>query len=145
MKFKVIITYDPEYKGYYVDVPELEGCMSQGKTIDEALVNIKDAISGWIEVEKKHNRFKFNEPKDIFIGEVTIWMGLLSNISGRKAVSVFCKFGYIKSCQTGSHIILYQENKPTLSIPNHKELAPGLLRALLRKSGISVEDFLSNL
>ena len=72
MKFKVIITYDPEYKGYVVDVPELEGCMSQGKTIDEALENIKDAISGWIEVEKKHNRFKPPEPKEIFIGEVSV-------------------------------------------------------------------------
>jgi hypothetical protein len=37
MKFKVVITYDSEYGGYIVDVPELVGCMSQGKTIDEAL------------------------------------------------------------------------------------------------------------
>ena len=36
MKFKVIITYDPEYQGCVIDVPELFGCMSQGKTIDEA-------------------------------------------------------------------------------------------------------------
>ncbi len=41
MKFKVIITYDPEYNGYVVDVPMLEGCMSEGKTIDEALKNVK--------------------------------------------------------------------------------------------------------
>lgn len=40
MKFKVVITHDPEYKGYVIDVPELVGCMSQGKTIDEALVHI---------------------------------------------------------------------------------------------------------
>ena len=72
MKFKVIITFDPEYKGYIVEAPELEGCMSQGKTIDEALENIKDAITGWIEVEKKHNRFNITEPKEIFIGEVTV-------------------------------------------------------------------------
>jgi len=31
MRFKVIITYDKDYKGYVVDVPELNGCMSQGK------------------------------------------------------------------------------------------------------------------
>jgi len=54
MKFKVVITYDSEYDGYVIDVPELLGCMSQGKTIDEALNNIKDAIKGWLEVEKKH-------------------------------------------------------------------------------------------
>ena len=72
MKFKIVIMYDPEYEGYVVDVPELVGCMSQGKTIDEALKNIKDAISGWLYVEKKHNRLDIHEMGDIFIGEVTI-------------------------------------------------------------------------
>ena len=69
-------------------------------------------------------------------------MGILSNISGKQAVKIFNKFGYILDHQTGSHLILYHENKPTLSIPNHKELAPGLLRALIRKAGITVEEFL---
>ncbi len=72
MKFKVLITYDPEYKGYVVDVPELEGCMSQGKTIDEALRNIKDAIKGWIETETKYGRFSYNQETEIFLGEVSI-------------------------------------------------------------------------
>jgi predicted RNase H-like HicB family nuclease len=72
MKFNVIITYDPEYEGYVVDVPELVGCMSQGKTLDEALNNTKDAIKGWLEVEKKHGRFKVVEEKEIFLGEVTV-------------------------------------------------------------------------
>lgn len=69
-------------------------------------------------------------------------MGILSNISGKNAVKIFQKFGYIIDHQTGSHLILYHESKPTLSVPNHKELAPGLLRALIRKAGITVEDFL---
>lgn len=71
-------------------------------------------------------------------------MGILSNISGKQAVKIFNKFGYIIDHQTGSHLILYHQNKPTLSVPNHKELAPGLLRALIRKAGITVEDFLKN-
>lgn len=69
-------------------------------------------------------------------------MSILSNISGREAVKIFEKFGYLLDHQTGSHMILYHENKPTLSIPNHRELAPGLLRSLIRKSGLKVEDFL---
>lgn len=69
-------------------------------------------------------------------------MGILSNISGKEAVNIFRKFGYVVDHQTGSHILLYHDEKPTLSIPNHKELAPGLLRGLLRKSGISVQEFL---
>lgn len=69
-------------------------------------------------------------------------MGILSNISGKDAVRIFQKFGYILDHQTGSHMILYHESKPTLSIPNHKELAPGLLRGLIRKSGLTVDEFL---
>jgi len=72
MKYKVVIMYDKEYKGYVVDVPELNGCMSQGKSIDEALENIKDAIKGWLTVEKKHSRLEKSEFDSIFLGEVTV-------------------------------------------------------------------------
>ena len=72
MNYKVIIMYDKEFEGYVVDVPALTGCMSQGKTIDEALENIKDAIRGWLHVEKKHNRSQENEISELLIGEVTI-------------------------------------------------------------------------
>lgn len=73
MKYKVIIRYDKEYEGYYIDVPSLPGCMSQGKTIEESLNNIKDAIKGWLITEKKHRRFAEQEPEEeIFLGEVTV-------------------------------------------------------------------------
>lgn len=72
MKFKVVITYDSDYEGYVVDVPELVGCMSQGKTIDEALHNIRDAIKGWLEVEKRHGRLELHEEKEMFLGEVAV-------------------------------------------------------------------------
>jgi predicted RNase H-like HicB family nuclease len=72
MRYKVVITYDSEYEGYVVDVPELVGCMTQGKTIDEALNNVKDAIKGWLEVEKKYGRLENYEEKEIFLGEVTV-------------------------------------------------------------------------
>ena len=72
MNYKVIIMYDKEYEGYVVDVPELNGCMSQGKTMDEALKNIKDAIKGWLHVEGKHNRLERDEIKEVFVGEVVV-------------------------------------------------------------------------
>jgi len=40
-------------------------------------------------------------------------------------------------------MILFHPLRPTLSLPNHKELAPGLLRALIRNSGVSMEEFLA--
>ena len=49
MKLHVIIEQDEA--GYYVaEVPALPGCLSQGKTHDEAIANIKEAIEGWLEV-----------------------------------------------------------------------------------------------
>ena len=72
MKYKVVILYDPEYEGYVVEAPELPGCMSQGKTLDEALEHIKDAIKGWLYVAKKHDRSDMHEMRDMFLGEVTI-------------------------------------------------------------------------
>lgn len=71
-------------------------------------------------------------------------MGRLSNISGKKTVKIFQKFGYTIEHQTVSHMILYHPSRATLSVSNHKELAPGLLRGLLRKSGITVEEFIDN-
>lgn len=71
-KFGVVITYDPEYRGYVVDVPELPGCMSQGKTFDEARENIKDAIRGWLRVEKKRRKPGTRETREVFLGEVTV-------------------------------------------------------------------------
>lgn len=70
-------------------------------------------------------------------------MSRLSNISGRVAVKIFSKFGYVLDHQTGSHMILYHETRPTLSIPAHRELAPGLLRGLIQKAGLTVDEFLT--
>ena len=49
MKLHVIIEKDEA--GYYVaEVPAFPGCFSQGKTYEEAIANIKEAIEGWLEV-----------------------------------------------------------------------------------------------
>lgn len=52
VKFAVTLVYDHSYGGYVADVPQLPGCMSQGKSIEEALANIKEAITLYIEEEK---------------------------------------------------------------------------------------------
>lgn len=41
-------------------------------------------------------------------------------------------------------MILWHDSKPTLSVPNHKELAPGLLRSLIHQAGITVDEFLGH-
>ena len=54
MKFRIIIEHDVDGT-YTVECPNLPGCISQGKTREEALRNIKDAIEGYLISLKKHN------------------------------------------------------------------------------------------
>ncbi len=45
--------------------------------------------------------------------------------------------------QVGSHLIMRKKClKITLSIPQHKELKPGLLRKLIKDAGLTVEEFI---
>lgn len=50
-KYRLEISLLPENEGggIFIEVPDLPGCMSDGETLDEAIENVKDAISGWIE------------------------------------------------------------------------------------------------
>lgn len=70
-------------------------------------------------------------------------MGVLSNISGKNAVKIFKKIGYFIDRQEGSHMILLneQDGYPPLVIPNHKELAPGLLAAQIKRAKLTVDEF----
>jgi len=54
MKFRIIIEQD-EDGNYIAQCPTLPGCISQGKTREEALSNIKDAIYGYLASLKKHD------------------------------------------------------------------------------------------
>ena len=64
-------------------------------------------------------------------------------VSGADAVKAFQKAGYQFDDQHGSHMILRRSDPPhrRLSIPNHKELAKGTLRALIREAGLTVDEF----
>ena len=61
--------------------------------------------------------------------------------SGADAVKAFRRLGYEVDHQTCSHIILRQPTGRRLTVPNHRELAKGTLRALIREAGITKEEF----
>jgi predicted RNA binding protein YcfA (HicA-like mRNA interferase family) len=64
-------------------------------------------------------------------------------LSGRDVVGVFERFGWQNVRQRGSHIILTKEgSRATLSVPDHKEIARGTLRSLIRAAGLTVEQFM---
>ena len=62
--------------------------------------------------------------------------------SGRQVVEVLESLGWKVVRQRGSHIILVRAgHRATLSVPDHKELARGTLRTLLRAANISADEF----
>jgi len=65
-------------------------------------------------------------------------------LSGQELCKALAKVGYRIDHQTGSHIILRMENPPyrRLTVPKHKEIAKGTLRAIIRQAGLSREELL---
>ena len=54
MKRQLLVQQD-EDGVFVVECPTLPGCVSQGRSRNEALANIQDAISGYLESSRKHN------------------------------------------------------------------------------------------
>jgi predicted RNA binding protein YcfA (HicA-like mRNA interferase family) len=71
-------------------------------------------------------------------------MAKLGNISGKEAAKAFQRAGWQSIGQVGSHLVMSKPNiRVNLSIPQHKELSVGTLRALIRNAGMGVEEFLN--
>jgi len=66
--------------------------------------------------------------------------------SGREAVRAFERAGWSIRRQTGSHIVLAKPGaRPILSVPDHRTLDRGTLRALIRLADLTVDEFLERL
>jgi predicted RNA binding protein YcfA (HicA-like mRNA interferase family) len=70
-------------------------------------------------------------------------MAKLPVISGGDAVKAFQRAGWRVDRRRGSHVVLLKAGHiASLSIPQHKELAPGTLRSLLRNAEMTTEELL---
>lgn len=62
----------------------------------------------------------------------------LKSLSGQEVLVALGHFGFVFHTQRGSHIKLKRinpdDNKQTLTIPNHKEIDRGTLRAIFRQA-----------
>jgi predicted RNA binding protein YcfA (HicA-like mRNA interferase family) len=64
-------------------------------------------------------------------------------ISGLECVKALEKIGFVVDRQRGSHIIMVREEpRTTISVPDHKELDRGTLRGIIRQAGLSVDEFI---
>jgi len=66
-------------------------------------------------------------------------VSVLPRISGREVVKALTRIGYEQDRQRGSHIILRQSSYPhrRITVPDHKEIAKGTLRAVIRETGLT--------
>lgn len=65
-------------------------------------------------------------------------------LSGREVVRIFESLGWQVARQSGSHIVMVKEGKiATLSIPDHREVAKGTLRSIIRAAGLTVAEFVA--
>ena len=70
-------------------------------------------------------------------------MGKLGNVSGKEAAKAFQRAGWTPIGQVGSHLVLVKAGvRVNLSVPQHKELSVGTLRALIRNAGLTIDEFL---
>ena len=71
-------------------------------------------------------------------------MPKLKSLSGREVIKIFEYLGFSVLSQKGSHVklrkILTDGTSQTLTIPNHKELDKGTLKAILRQAGRYVSE-----
>ncbi len=70
-------------------------------------------------------------------------MSYLPILSGKEVCRLLSKVGYEIDHQTGSHIILRNKNFPhrRITVPNHKTIAKGTLRSIIREVGLTVDEF----
>lgn len=69
-------------------------------------------------------------------------MARLPVCSGEEAIRAFVRAGWRVARQKGSHVSLVKQGNPNvLTVPLHEELDRGLMRGLIRKAGLTVEEF----
>jgi predicted RNA binding protein YcfA (HicA-like mRNA interferase family) len=70
-------------------------------------------------------------------------MSRLPACSGAEAVRAFGRLGYEFDHQTGSHIILrHPGTRRRLTVPDHRMIAKGTLRSLIREAGLTKDQFI---
>ena len=70
-------------------------------------------------------------------------MSKLPIVSGKEAIKGLMQLGYYIRGRESSHVHLRHPSRKPLTIPDHKEIARGTLRAIIREADLTVEEFRS--
>ena len=120
---------------------------SQGKTIEEAIRNLQEALELYLEeapdaLEALKQPGKDRDVADVVGGEI----GELPRLSGRETVKTLAiRLGFTVKGQRGRHVVLVkcaEARKLVTVVPLNPELKPGTLHGVLELAGISGEEFM---
>ena len=110
---KFVVSIDRDEDGIWiVECPSIPGCVSQGKTKEEMLVNIEAAIHDCLEVVRKRSATNHRNTASGSGG----LMPRLPVLSGSEGEGVFQALGWQVARQKGSHIILQRQGIWLLSL-----------------------------
>ena len=140
MNFKV--TLDRDEDGIWiVECPAIPGCVSQGMTREEAVGNIRDAIQMCLEVRAEQGL-----PPTVETREVEVASDANASGSERARSGEGAGFNGLDSYPAaGQPYHLTKPGEPaTLSVPDHKEVARGTLRSLLRSANLTTNEFVAH-
>ncbi len=74
MSYKASVVIEKDENGYYAYSPELEGCQTQGASLDEVLANIKEAIELYLETLSDEERMTYLS-KEILTASLEVEIG----------------------------------------------------------------------
>ena len=72
-------------------------------------------------------------------------MPALRVVSGRDVVKAFERLGWTVARRSSHIVMIHPDHTVTLSVPNHKEVAKGTLRSLIRSANLTVTEFIAAL
>ncbi len=70
--FQIVIEKEPQDEGYYAYSPTLPGCFSNGRTIEEAKLNIREAIQQHLESLRAHSEPIPQDERVVHVEELTV-------------------------------------------------------------------------
>ena len=137
--FPIILRKERE-GGYFVENLALEGCYSQGETVEEALKNIREEhYCVW----RMRGSQKWSLKTSVSTWSRYKSMPKFPRLSVAEMIRILEHKGYIQVRTKGSHVRLYPPEYSAakkITVPLHGELKVGTLLSIMKAAGLTIDD-----
>ena len=141
-RFSALITKEDAW--YVARCPEL-GVTSQGKDVESARANLREAIELYLETWGAPDGRSAELPSSGLLSKFPPDMPKLPSVSGDRVVKALKRAAFVQLRQKGSHVSLEKrlgDQTWKTVVPMHSEVAKGALADILKQSGLTLAEFL---